>query len=140
LDIKALKKNETVLCAEMVRGEEFVLSFIHSVNKRPVYDTFRVEDDHLVVMTSRFDAFGAGMPESSTDEGTLQVDRNGWLVWTVNRPVPEVTIFVGWVADHTLHVKGRGFLLRDRVDPGTALSIRVRKASFFEVWKGMCVR
>jgi len=48
------------------RGEEFVLSFIHSVNKRPVYDTLRIEGDHLLIVKSRYDSFGAGMPETST--------------------------------------------------------------------------
>jgi hypothetical protein len=124
----------------MARGEEFVLSFVHSVNKRPVYETFRVEDDHLVIVASRFESFGAGMPESSTEEGTIQVDRDGWLLWTVNRPVPEVKVFVGWVAHHTLHLKGHRFLLTDWVDPGTALSLRVRKASYYELWKGRCVQ
>jgi hypothetical protein len=127
-----------VLCAEMTRGEEFALSFVHSVNKRPVYDTFRVEDDHLVVVASRFDSFGAGMPDSPTKEGTIRVDRDGWLQWTINRPVPEIRFFVGWVAQHTLYLKGQTFLLTDRVEPGTSLSIRVRKASWYEVWKGRC--
>jgi hypothetical protein len=122
----------------MTRGEEFTLSFVHSVNKRPVYDTFRVEDDQLVIVTSRFDSFGAGMPESSTEQGTIHVDRDGWLQWTINRPVPEIRFFVGWVAQHTLHLKGQKFLLTDWVDPGTSLSVRTRKASWYEIWKGRC--
>ena len=56
----------------MRAGEEFVLSFIHSVNRRPVYDTIRMARDHLVVVSNPGStAFGAGMPEHSTEEGTL---------------------------------------------------------------------
>jgi hypothetical protein len=37
------QKSKLLFCARMAEGEEFVLSFIHSVNKRPVYDTIRVD-------------------------------------------------------------------------------------------------
>jgi len=140
LAITATKQGKVVFCAEMAEGEEFVLSFIHSVNKRPVYDTLRIEGDHLLIVKSRYDSFGAGMPETSTEDMKLQFDKEGWLVWTVNRPVPEILLFVGRVADHSLSIKGREMALVDLADPGTSLSLKTHKASFFEIWKGRCLR
>ena len=129
-----------MFCAEMKEGEEFVLSFIHSVNKRPVYDTLRVEGDHLLIVKSRFDTFGAGMPETATEGMTLQLDEEGWMVWTVNRPVPEVTVLVGRVANHTLHLKGRDLVLSDLSEPGTAVSMQPARISHYEMWRGGCLR
>ena len=126
-------------CARVRPGEEFVLSFVHSVNRRPVYDTLRAEGEHLVIVKSRFDAFGAGMPEASTPEGTLTIAKDGWLEWTVNRPVPEITIRVGWVANHTLSIKDREIRLADLVEPGQPLTMRVRKARMLDLMKGRCV-
>lgn len=126
-------------CERIQAGEEFVISFVHSVNRRPVYDTLRVEADRLIIVKSRFDAFGAGMPEASTSEGTLAVAPDGWLEWTVNRPVPEVTVRVGRVADHTLHLKGREIRLADLSEPGTALTFRVRNARWLDLLKGRCI-
>ena len=37
LEIANANTGQVVLCADMAEGEEFVLSFVHSVNKRPVY-------------------------------------------------------------------------------------------------------
>ena len=133
------RSGRVAFCARVRAGEEFVLSFVHSVNKRPVYDTLRAEADHLVIVGSRFDSFGAGMPEASTPEGTLAVAPDGWLEWTVNRPVPEVTIRVGRVADHTLHLKGREIRLSDLSEPGSALTFRVRKARWLDLMKGRCI-
>jgi hypothetical protein len=130
----------TVLCADVADGEEFVLSFIHSVNKRPVYDTLRAARDHLVIVKSRFDAFGAGMPESSTPDGTFRIAEDGWLEWTTNRPVPEVVVRVGRVAEHTLHLKGRFFPLKDLAEPGTPLSLQIHQRSRYAVWKERCIR
>ncbi len=138
LEISDLNTGRAVLCARMSAGEEFVLSFTHSVNRRPVYDTLRAEGDHLVIVKSRFDAFGAGMPDASTDEGTLIVAPDGWLEWTVNRPMPEITVRVGRVADHKLHLKGREIQLADLAQPGTPLTMRIRKARMLDLVKGRC--
>ena len=128
-----------VFCARVQPGEEFVLSFVHSVNRRPVYDTLRAEGDHLVIVKSRFDSFGAGMPESSTSEGTLAVAADGWLEWTMNRAVPEVTVRVGRVADHTLSIKGKEIRLSELVEPGVALTLRARKFRMLDLMKGRCM-
>jgi hypothetical protein len=130
--------DRVAFCARVEPGEEFVLSFIHSVNRRPVYDTLRVEVDHLVIVKSRFDSFGAGMPEASTEEGTLTIGKDGWLEWTVNRHVPEITVRVGRIADHTLHLKGREVRLTDLAVPGSALTLRIRKAPMLDLIKGRC--
>lgn len=127
------------LCARMTEGEEFILSFTHSVNKRPVFDTLRVEGDHLVIVKSLYDSFGAGMPEATTGEGTFAVRDDGWLEWTVNRPVPEVTVRVGRVADHRIHLKGRDIRLADLTEPGQALTFRVREIPLFQAMKGRCL-
>lgn len=140
LKFTTTQEGKAVLCAEMVEGEEFILSFIHSVNRRPVYDTLRIEGNHLLIVKSRFDSFGAGMPETSTENGKLQFDKDGWLVWTANRPVPEVNLSVGRVANHSLSLKGREIKLADLVEPGTSLLIKTYKTSFFELWRGRCLQ
>jgi hypothetical protein len=139
LEIVAGRDRRVVFCALVQTGEEFVLSFVHSVNKRPVYDTLRAEVDHLVIVKSRFDSFGAGMPEASTPDGTLAIAEDGWLEWTVNRPVPEITVRVGWVANHTLHIKDREIRLADLAEPGKPLTMRVRKIRMFDLFKGRCI-
>ena len=138
LEIVDADSGRVVFCTRVKPGEEFVLSFVHSVNRRPVYDTLRTEADRLVIVKSRFDSFGAGMPESSTSEGTLTVASDGWLEWAVNRPVTDVTVRVGRVAEHTLHFRGREIRLSDLSEPGGALTMRVRRARMLDLLKGRC--
>jgi len=102
------RSGRVVFCARVQPGEEFVLSFVHSVNKRPVYDTLRAEADHLVIVRSRFDSFGAGMPEASTPEGTLTIAKDGWLEWTVNRAsLKSPSAWVGWPSTPCISKTGR---------------------------------
>jgi hypothetical protein len=129
-----------LFCAAMADGEEFDITFTHSVNRRPVQDTLRVTRDHLVIVRSRFDAFGAGMPEATTQDGRLEVAADGRLEWTVNRPMPEVVLRVGRVANHTLALKGRRLPLAELAPPGAPIAFRARTASPWSVWKGRCLR
>ena len=139
LEIVDGQSGRMAFCTRVQPGEEFVLSFVHSVNRRPVYDTLRVEADHLVIARSRFDTFGAGMPEASTQDGTLSVAEDGWLEWTVNRPTPEITVRVGRVADHTVHYKGRDIRLSELAEPGSALTLRARKSRWLDLLKNRCI-
>jgi len=139
LEIVDGRDGHIAFCAGVRPGEEFVLSYVHSVNKRPVYDTLRAEADHLVIVGSRFDSFGAGMPEASTQDGTLTLSKDSWLEWSVNRAVPDITVRVGWVAEHTLHVKGREIRLADLAEPGKPLTMRVRKIRMLDLIKSRCI-
>lgn len=134
------RTGDNLFCARLDEGEEFIISYVHSVNRRPVFDTLRAEKGGLIIVRSRFDAFGAGMPEQDSDGGKLETDKDGWLVWTVNRPVPEVIIFVGWVADHTLRIRGKETPLAGLAGPGTGLSLQVRQYSLYHIWKGRCTQ
>jgi hypothetical protein len=134
LRITMVKTERVLLCAKMDEGEEFILSFIHSVNKRPVYDMIRVKGTHFLIVKSRFDSFGAGMPEGS------HIVEDGWLEWPVGRFAEELSLFVGWSSNHSLRLKGREIPLARLAQAGTLLSLRIKKTSRYELWKGGCIR
>lgn len=139
LEITDLNRGRVVFRARMAEREEFVIAFTHSVNRRPVHDTLRADGGRLVIVKSRFDHFGAGMPDASDAAGTLRVLPDGWIEYTVGRTVEEVTVRVGRVADHRLLLKGRDIPLTGLAPPGSPVSFRVRDARWFDVVKGRCV-
>jgi hypothetical protein len=74
------------------------------------------------------------MPEES------HIGEDGWLEWNVNRLVPELTLFIGWVANHSLHLRGQDIPLARLAEAGTLLSMRIQKASRYDLWKGEFVQ
>ncbi len=139
LAVRTVKPERTVLCARMSDGEEWMISYTHSVNRRPVQDFLRIEGSGLRIVRSRFDAFGAGIPETSSPENPLRVLADGRLEYTVNRPVPDVAIFVGRVAGHVLHLRGREIPFVSLAKPGMALRFSVEQRSFYQTFKGECL-
>ena len=133
------KTERVVFCQSVREGEEFVISFTHSVNKRPVFDTIRVEGDHFLIVKSRYDAFGAGMPETSSETMRLRIAEDGWLELTgINRVQADIAIFIGTVAEHSLQIRNRKFPLTQLAEPGTSLRFRVGTISAYDFLKGRC--
>ena len=139
LVVRTVKPEKTVLCARMVDGEEWMISYTHSVNRRPVQDFLRIEGKGLRIVRSRFDAFGAGIPETSTPENPLRRLADGRLEYIVNRPVPDVTVFVGRVAGHALHLREREIPFTSLAEPGKALRFLVERQSPYQIFKGECL-
>jgi len=139
LIVRGDRTGESKLCVGVTQGEEFVISYVHSVNRRPVHDTLKIEANGLRIVKSRFDSFGAGIPEVATAEHPLRFTSDGWLEYTVDRQVPDVTIFVGRVAEHTLHISDRVIALAAVAEPGTALNFSVTRQSPYEIYRGGCL-
>ncbi|MEW6262691.1 MAG: hypothetical protein AB1641_06395 [Thermodesulfobacteriota bacterium] len=62
------------------------------------------------------------------------------LVYTVNRPVPEVRLFVGRVSRHELVFRNGRIPLADLAEPGTSPAIRPDRYSCYRSWKEVCLR
>ena len=132
LRVASVKKAELLFCARMAEGEEFVLSFIHSVNKRPVFDTLRIEGDHLLIVKSRFDSFGAGMPEGS------QIGKMAG--WSGSSTVLSQRLRFSWVGWRTTLSVSRDarYLLRIWQSRVRCYLCGLEKASRYGLWKGRC--
>ncbi len=95
-------------------GTEFSVEFIHSVNKSPVKDVFRVTDGKIVADRTIYSAFGAGVQTEIEDGQTLEFDENGNMVVSgFDIVFPRVNYLVGTVSDHILEIQGESISLRD---------------------------
>lgn len=136
LQISNVSNGNILFCTKIENGEEFILSYIHSVNRRPVYDTIKVKGTHFIIVGSRFDSLGAGMPEASPDGNPIKFGKDGWLECIMNLPIQELTFFLGWVANHSIQFKNKTITLSEFANPGTLISLKVKKASYFEILRG----
>lgn len=95
-------------------GAEFSVEFIHSVNKSPVKDVFKVVNGELVADRTIYSAFGAGVQTEILDGQTLEFDEDGNMVVSGFGTVfPRVDYLVGTVSDHILEIQGESISLRD---------------------------
>ena len=96
-------------------GEPFSITFIHSVNKTPVTDSYDVAEDGTIYLrsTTYYD-FGAGVPFDLNEGEELSFAEDGAMVISgIDRAIPKFILFVGTVSDHTLSIGGEEISLRD---------------------------
>lgn len=102
-------------------GEEtaFPVTFIHSVNKYPLTDTYEIENKTIYVEETTYCSFGAGVQTELNPGETLDkvyVDRpdyKGWAMVIETSIRTNVGYIVGTVSDHVLNVNGEDVSLRD---------------------------
>ena len=88
----------------LAEGEQFTISYVHSIDHLPIEENIEVRDGNLIVDSTRLRQFGAGMGHIP-GEGTGRADGEWWVIEDMNRDIgPEVAIRVGVASvDHRLH-------------------------------------
>lgn len=74
-------------------GTEITLSWLHSIELSRWMDTYRTLADGMLLVSTRFKTYGAGMP---MDEGTVR-NENGWIIIEdINRRLEAIR----WINSH----------------------------------------
>ncbi|WP_010138118.1 DUF1850 domain-containing protein [Oceanicola sp. S124] len=85
----------------------FELSFIHSVSRTPVTDTYRIEDGRILQTSEIFMAHGAGLPSIANDmDATGWRHENGHFILDMNRYTGPIPLRIQAQFKNTLHVAG----------------------------------
>ncbi len=95
-------------------GDEFAVTFVHSVNKSPVTEVYRITRDGIYVVRTIYYAFGAGVLSELTDGQRLAYGADGGMIVSgFNRRLDPLSYIVGTVSDHTLQIGGEVISLRE---------------------------
>lgn len=96
-------------------GDEFSVTFIHSVNKTPVTDVYQIRDGAIYVVRTIYYSFGAGVQTQIEAGQTLEYGADGSMtVSGFERPMDRLSYIVGTVSDHILKISGETVSLRER--------------------------
>ncbi len=88
-------------------GEQFGLSFVHSVDHLPVEDWYRVDGADIVQESTRLRQFGAGMGHIA-GVGRGHDAGDWWEITGMERHIGELVVRVGSAGvDHQLHLGDR---------------------------------
>jgi hypothetical protein len=105
---------------------EFAIEFVHSVNKSPVRETFKVQGKEIRVYAVRFNSFGAGM-QSDLEEGqTLTRDGDAMVISGFTASYKELNYIVGTVSDHLLFINNETISLRDLCGRNANITLYLR--------------
>lgn len=88
-------------------GEEFSVTFVHSVNQSPVTDVYEIRHGQIYLVRTIYYDFGAGVPTELYGNQTFSFGENGeMIISNMDTYIPDLIYIVGTVSDHTLSVNG----------------------------------
>ena len=94
-------------------GDEFSVTFIHSVNQYPLTDVYQIKDGKIFVIRTIYNNFGAGVQTEIEEGQTLTINENGEMVVSgFDMEMPYLSYIVGTVSDHTLTIHNEEISLR----------------------------
>ncbi len=102
--------------------EAFSLRFIHSVEKTPVVEKYKLDkQNNLIMYATEYESFGVGLPFLAA-EGNFYAKGNRFIM-EMNRSFPSVGLRTGPEAQLTLTVNKRQFQLYQMLPPGTMIHL-----------------
>ena len=111
-------------------GEEFSVSFIHSVNMTEVTDVYYADGETIVCDKCIYSSFGAGMPTEWEEDWQVSYEGEKMTVSGLDIRQKEVTYIVGTVYDHVLHLGGEDIVLNELCGKNAEITLKI-KTSFF---------
>ncbi|MBQ7284300.1 MAG: DUF1850 domain-containing protein [Oscillospiraceae bacterium] len=106
--------NEEFARFKVSEGDEFSVTFIHSVNQYPLTDVYQIKDHKIYVVRTIYNNFGAGVQTEIEEGQTLEFNENGEMVVSgFDLEMPYLSYIVGTWSDHTLTINDTEISLRE---------------------------
>lgn len=132
--ITDIKTGKLVYSRSIKHTQNFYTSFIHSVNRVPVYEYYKIVDNKFVIYKTSFYSYGAGMPEYNPEHhvtianGIITIDN-------LNIILDKFAIFVGTVANHKVIFEDNEYNLSQFTMPGNDLKFEVKRVPIYYLIK-----
>lgn len=91
----------------------FSIEFIHSVNKSPVKDFYKIdENNNIIAYKTIYSTYGAGVQtELNENETITYTDDGDFVIENINKKISPLIYVVGTVHDHILTINNKEIIL-----------------------------
>lgn len=125
-------KKEVFFKEKADMGTFFSVSFIHSVNKDSVKETYEIKEDGIYLTSCLYSSFGAGVLTELEKGQTLSHTKDGqMLVSGIDKKIENLSYIVGTVSDHIFEINGKEFSLTKLCGKNSTVKFVFKKQSIF---------
>lgn len=129
LQVAAVKQERVLLTRRVAVGDTFSTRFIHSVERCPVEEFFRIDAaDRFVLFEATFAYSSVGLPYRGFGREVFTVEKDGYRLANMHREIPAIVLWVNDRYDNTLTLEGEAIKLFSLAG-NTLLKISVERPS-----------
>jgi hypothetical protein len=112
-------------------GEEFAVRYIHSVQKTPVLEVFRLDfREGIELRETVYTDFGAGLPFLLEGYAAFESGGGKFRIYGIKKHLPDIVFRVGRFADYRLLFRERDIPFTQFEKPGKPLHFGGEKGPF----------
>lgn len=112
-------------------GDEFSITFTHSVNKTPVTDYYTIISDKDIHNTAcRYYGFGAGVQTELNDGETLRYEDDAMVIENIEKHYDRLIYSVKQNSTHHLNINGEDIFLPSLSDKPMKIVFKIRHRLF----------
>ena len=121
-------KKESLLKLRIYPGDEFTISYIHSYNKTPVYETFLIDNDYdIILKETGYEWQGIGLQDTCPIEGVWGYKDGNICISEINKKLDNIPLRVGTIAEHSLTFKNKTIPFLSFAKGGELVNIKVKR-------------
>lgn len=129
VEVLILRDHQTkqvLMTLPLSSDKHFTVKWIHSVELEPWEEIFYVDHDmNIVLESTRFKAFGAGVPDSA---GKRVETKDGYTSFLeINKPMPYLSYGISPIAKHTLIIGSKTYPLHKILPDDTGVKFETDK-------------
>lgn len=127
------RTKEILLALPVANGEGVDIKFTHSVNLSAVTDCYEISGTDLVLQSTIFKAYGAGIPILDDGLGkSFKQTENGFEIGEIDLPRANIPIMLQTVPNHKILYREKEIRLLDVAKSGTVIAVTVDNLSFIQ--------
>jgi len=127
--------DEVLLRHPVYQGQEFSVSFIHSVNQSPVREIYIIVGGKIVLTAAQFETFGAGMPtELESGQVLVRLPDGDMRIDGFDRSLTELRYMVPHGSDIILNIGERQIPLSSLDAPGQTVRFSVFQRGLWHIF------
>lgn len=115
-----------------LKEDTFELGWIHSVEKEPWFEMYKMKDHELYLVETRFKTFGAGTPST----GEVIPSNDGFVHLRIDRKMEAIHLVVSKQVKTTLYTENSTIPLYELVEDYTTTTIETKKLPLWQLLRG----
>lgn len=122
-------EGEKIASYPLNKGDFFSIEFIHSVNKSPVIEYYKFDNNNnIYVYKTAYYNFGAGVPTELTGKEKLSYGADGSIIIDhIDKKIDDLTYYLSSIYDHILRINdGKKISLWEVCGKNKIITIRIR--------------
>jgi len=128
LQVRAPKENRVVWLGRVSAGDGMETVYIHSVEKSPVHEYFRIgEDLRFRLEETAFSSCNTGLPSYTEGKEIFVSDGRGFRVTGMNRVLPAICLWVHEDFGNVLRLESHGSIDLPSLAGNTLLEVSLRR-------------